>query len=115
MKLEKYKKFLIIISLYGLRNNIANNCCYDCCDGICHDCLEFFSNKETVNNPKNDLNENNDFTIKDAKYIDNMYKNYISGNNEDFMLIDLQAPRVDYKTVEKYADIILPKDITETK
>jgi hypothetical protein len=81
MKLEKYKKFLIIISLYGLRNNIANNCCYDCCDGICHDCLEFFSNKETVNNPKNDLNENNDFTIKDAEYIDNT--NFIAVNYEN--------------------------------
>lgn len=81
MKLEKYKKFLIIISLYGLRNNIANNCCYDCCDGICHDCLEFFSNKETVNSNKNDLNENDDFTIKDAKNIDN--KNFIAVNYEN--------------------------------
>lgn len=79
MKLEKYKKFLIIISLYGLRNNIANNCCYDCCDGICHDCLEFFSNKETVNNTKKDLNENNDFTIKE--YIDN--ENFIAVNYEN--------------------------------
>lgn len=79
MKLEKYKKFLIIISLYGLRNNIANNCCYDCCDGICHDCLEIFSNKETVNNPKNDLNENDDFAIKE--YIDN--KNFIAVNYEN--------------------------------
>lgn len=79
MKLEKYKKFLIIISLYGLRNNIANNCCYDCCDGICHDCLEIFSNKETVNNNKNDLNENDDFAIKE--YIDN--KNFIAVNYEN--------------------------------
>lgn len=81
MKLEKYKKFLIIISLYGLRNNIANNCCYDCCDGICHDCLEFCSNKETVNNNKNDLSENDDFTIKEAKHIDN--KKFMAVNYEN--------------------------------
>lgn len=81
MKLEKYKKFLIIISIYGLRNNIANNCCYDCCDGFCHDCLEFCSNKETVNNTKNNLNVNEDFTIKDANYIDN--ENFIAVNYEN--------------------------------
>ena len=98
MELAKYKKFLIIILLCELRNNIAKNCCYDCCCGIFHDCIEILKEKETVNENGENLNENYDFdinndnhgedfneiydfVINDDNHIDN--KNFIAVNYEN--------------------------------